>query len=549
MNIASYLPRRAVENPYGKALILPLRWDGKAYSGYRHLTFKALDLYSDELAAGLLKKEISRGTRVLLMVRPGLNFVALSFALFKIGAVPVLIDPGMGKQNLLDCIKVASPQALIGIPRAHLARCLFPAKFSSVKTSIVADGWFPGIPNLNSLHSDSQGFSCVDSSPEETAAIVFTTGSTGTPKGVVYYHSQMAGQVESIRKEYSIEPSDVDFPVFPLFALFSTAWGIPAVLPDLDPTNPAGCDPHRLAVQIEEQGVTMSIGSPAVWDRLGAFCRDQSIKLPSMRRILMVGAPVAPRILESFEDVLENGDTFTPYGATEALPIASISGSEILSSTRSESESGRGTCVGRQFPGSKIRTISISEDPISKWDSSLELPPGEIGEICVKGPMVTREYLENPDATKLAKITEGEEVWHRMGDVGYLDEEGKLWFCGRKNHRVQTTDTTYYSVCVEAIFNDHPRVKRSALVGVESASGIRPVIIVEPWKNQMPSDSLDREKFLKELLELGSKFDHTAEIKEALFHPSFPVDIRHNAKIFREKLRGFAQRALESRPA
>ncbi|MBT3783680.1 AMP-binding protein [bacterium] len=167
----------------------------------------------------------------------------------------------------------------------------------------------------------------------------------------------------------------------------------------------------------------------------------------------------------------------------------------------------------------------------------------------MKGPMVTREYLENPDATKLAKITEGEEVWHRMGDVGYLDEEGKLWFCGRKNHRVQTTDTTYYSVCVEAIFNDHPRVKRSALVGVESASGIRPVIIVEPWKNQMPSDSLDREKFLKELLELGSKFDHTAEIKEALFHPSFPVDIRHNAKIFREKLRGFAQRALESRPA
>jgi len=544
MNIASFLPQRARENPFGKAIILPLQWNESHYDGYRHLTFKALNQLSDNLACGLRERGIDRGTRVLLMVKPGLNFVALCFSLFKIGAVPVLIDPGMGKGNLLDCIEAVSPQALIGIPRAHLARTLFPSKFRSVRIRIVADGWFPGVESLERVSKETESFSCVDSDPDETAAIVFTTGSTGAPKGVVYYHSQMEGQVRSIQKEYQIDHTDVDFPVFPLFVLFSTAWGIPAVLPDLDPTSPSTCDPRRLAAQIEDHGVTMSIGSPAVWDRLGAYCHEHSISLSSMRRILMVGAPVAPRILKSFQSVLPNGDTYTPYGATEALPIANLSGSEILEQTAEMTMAGKGTCVGRPFPGATIQIIPISEEIIPTWSDDLCLNSGEIGEICVKGPMVTREYLDNSGATQLAKIDENGETWHRMGDVGYLDESERLWFCGRKNHRVQGVDQTYYSVCVEAIFNAHPAVHRSALVGVPSKGTSRPVIIIEPHRSQMPSNQTKRQIMIDELLDLGSKAPHTKAIKDVLFHPSFPVDIRHNAKIFREKLSVFAQQNL-----
>lgn len=546
MNIASFLPKRARENPYGKAIIQPLGWDGKRYKGYSHLTFKALNQISDNLAFGLTKHGIKRTTRVLLMVKPGLDFVALSFALFKIGAVPILIDPGMGKENLLDCIQAVSPQALVGVPKAHLASILYPSKFRSIEVKVVTDGWFPGVTSLATImaNSESSFYECVESHPEDTAAVVFTTGSTGAPKGVVYYHSQMEGQVNSIRQEYGIDISDVDFPIFPLFVLFSTAWGIPAVLPDLDPTSPSNCDPKRLVSQIEDNGVTMSIGSPAVWDRLGAYCKDHSINLPSIRRILMVGAPVAPRILESFKDVLPSGDTFTPYGATEALPIASISGSEILESTAHHTREGKGTCVGRPFPGSQIKIIPIDSEPIHQWKDELILNPDQIGEICVKGPMVTREYLDNPKATRLAKIFDGDQVWHRMGDLGYLDQSGRLWFCGRKNHRVETTNNTFYSVCVEAVFNNHPRVRRSALVGVESEEHTIPVMMIEPLEGQLPKSAREKQLFTKELLELGSAKEHTSEIKNFLFHPSFPVDIRHNAKIFREKLRIEAQQLM-----
>ena len=481
-----------------------------------------------------------------LMVKPGLNFVALSFALFKIGAIPILIDPGMGKDNLLDCIKTVSPEALIGIPKAHLARILFPSKFRSIQIKIVANGWFPGAATLSSISTDGActSFECVESHPDDTAAIVFTTGSTGTPKGVVYYHSQMEGQVNSIREEYGINKTDVDFPIFPLFVLFSTAWGIAAVLPDLDPTHPSNCDPRRLVRQIEDNGVTMSIGSPAVWDRLGAHCQANSISLPSLRRILMVGAPVAPRILESFQGVLPGGDTYTPYGATEALPIATISGSEILKTTAHLTKQGQGTCVGRPFPGSQIKIIPVGSEPIQNWDEALSLNQGQVGEICVQGPMVTREYLDNLKATELAKIREGDKIWHRMGDLGYLDETNRLWFCGRKNHRVEANEKTYYSVCVEAIFNNHPKVRRSALVGVESKDGVTPVIMIEPFIGHMPKTSKERKIFISQLLKLGSEKKHTVDIKQFLFHPSFPVDIRHNAKIFREKLRIEAQAIL-----
>jgi olefin beta-lactone synthetase len=166
-----------------------------------------------------------------------------------------------------------------------------------------------------------------------------------------------------------------------------------------------------------------------------------------------------------------------------------------------------------------------------------------IGEIVVAGPVVTREYFNRYEATRLAKIADPVRLtfYHRMGDVGYCDNRGRLWFCGRKSHRVILADETLFTIPCESVFNAHPAVARSALVGVRRRGKIEPVICVEPLQ---PMSRSERSGVRQELLESGAAFPHTWRIKTILFHPSFPVDIRHNAKIFREKLAVWASRRL-----
>jgi acyl-CoA synthetase (AMP-forming)/AMP-acid ligase II len=191
--------------------------------------------------------------------------------------------------------------------------------------------------------------------------------------------------------------------------------------------------------------------------------------------------------------------------------------------------------VGRPLAGIELRIIKITDDPISVWTDDLVVPDGEIGEIVVAGDVVTKEYFGLPAATAGSKIAYGGRIWHRIGDVGYRDDQGRIWFCGRKAHRVVTAGGTLYSVCCESIFNEHPDVARSALVGVGTSGCKRPVIVVEPKAGRFPSKSRV-EEFLKRLRELGRAHDHTKAIEEFLFHKSLPVDVRHNAKINREEL-------------
>ena len=249
-------------------------------------------------------------------------------------------------------------------------------------------------------------------------------------------------------------------------------------------------------------------------------------------------------MLAEFARLLEPpAEIFTPYGATEALPVASIGSNEILSETRRRTDLGAGVCVGRPVPGLDVRVIEIRDQAIPLWSPSLELPVGTIGEIIVSGPVVTREYFRRPDATALAKIAdpERESFYHRMGDLGYFDDRGRLWFCGRKSHRVTLADTTLFTVCCEGVFNTHPEAARTALVGVSRPRGTIPVLCVEPVRRLSATEA---ERVRRELLELGSAQAQTQPIRDILFHPSFPVDIRHNSKIFREKLAVWAARKL-----
>ena len=545
MNIAAYLPQMAQEIPFQKAVVFPHGRDAGGRVSYTHFTFCQLNEEADRYAYGLADLGLRKGMRVLLMVRPGLEFIALTFGLFKIGAVPILIDPGMGKANLLNCIASVEPQGLIAVPIVHLAKLFYRKYFHSVKYSLtVGRKCFIGGPTTHEIRrTEERPFPMVETNDTDMAAILFTTGSTGPPKGVVYLHGMFNAQVKLIQQAYGIQKGEVDLPGFPLFALFSTAMGMTSVIPDMDPSRPAQVDPAKIVEAIQNHGVTNSFGSPAIWRRVTEYCLQEGIQLPSIKRILMAGAPVPGTILQNFTKILSKGaDTHTPYGATESLPSCSISGSEILEETEAKTRTGAGTCVGLPLPSIRVKIIEISDEIIPTWDLVRELPRGKIGEIVVQGPVVTHEYYNLKKTTQLHKIYDGIKIWHRIGDVGYLDKKGRLWFCGRKAHRIVTSQGTMFTIPCEAIFNQHPHVFRSALVGIGRQNPKLPAIIVEPNKGKMPRGKKEIQKFCSELKELGKMNPLTQAIDTFLFHPSFPVDIRHNAKIFREKLSLWAQK-------
>ncbi len=545
-NIAEFLPRMAASNPFQKAVIFPGDRDRHGRRSYTHFTFKQLDAECDRYAFGMTRAGICKGTRVLLMVKPSLEFIALTFALFKTGAVPILIDPGMGRKRLLECIGDVSPEAVVGIPLVHLVRQFFRRPFRSSRINLVVGGKAPFLArDLEKLSPPiTKPFTIADTTRSSTAAILFTTGSTGPAKGVIYEHGMFGAQVTLLRETYQFQPGEVDLAGLPVFALFDVALGMTCVVPDMDPTRPAQVNPLNIVEAIQDHGVTNSFGSPAIWKQVVPYCRQNGIRLPSVKRILMSGAPVPGDLIRDFKGVLPNGDIYTPFGATESLPVTSISGEEIVNQTYPLSREGFGTCVGRAVPGVTLKIMAITDEPVSEWLNSLELGPNKVGEIVVKGPMVTRAYDNREKATAEAKIRQGEETWHRMGDVGYLDSGGRLWFCGRKGHRVMTASGPLYTVPCEAIFNRHPAVFRSALVGVGKWGKQVPVIVIEPHPERFPEAEDAKNNLSRELLHLASAYPHTSDFRYVLFHRSFPVDIRHNAKIFRQKLAIWAEKRI-----
>ncbi len=537
LNIAQILRDVAKKKPYNKAVVETCGQDWWGRRAYTHLTFKELDELSDRMAFGFERYGITKGTRTVLMVTPGLDFAALTFGLFKVGAVIVMIDPGMGIKNLGKCLAEAEPEAFVGIPKAHLARIILRWSPNTIdKLVTVGTRWCWGGLTLQQIADNpSEEYAIKALSPDEMAAILFTSGSTGVAKGAVYTHKIFTSQVAFLKETFDFGENDVDLATFPLFALFDPVLGVTAVIPDMDASKPAKASPQKLVRAIEDHGCTQMFGSPALIDNLSRYGEKHNKKLPTLRRVISAGAPARPDVLERLQKMLpEDGQIHTPYGATESLPVASIGSKEILEDTWKTTITGGGTCVGKPVEEVEVAIIKISDEPIEEWEDELLVAQGEIGEIVVKGAVVTKAYFNRPQKTKLAKIKDKDgEVRHRMGDVGRFDKDGRLWFCGRKAHRVETAKGPMFTVPCEAVFNVHPKVFRTALVGAGNKGEQKPVICVEVEKLHQ---SCDLTTLHKELEAMAIEHEHTKDIDTFVFHPSFPVDVRHNAKINREQL-------------
>lgn len=559
-NIARHLSVMAAHQPGRTALQIPR---GRTRAGdidYLALTFAELDAEVAAWAARLTAAGVRPRDRTLVMVRQGLPLIASAFALFRIGAVPVIIDPGMGLKSFLACVARSRPRALVGIPLAQLLSRFFRPAFSTVAIRVSASSSLTA--RLPISQRSTLNAQLVKSAAADLAAVLFTSGSTGAPKGVCYEHGMFDAQIRLIRDTYQIEPGEIDLPLLPIFALFNPALGMTTIVPEIDPRRPAALDPAKIVQAIRQENVTNSFGSPTLWRKIGEHCLATGEKLPSLRRVLCAGAAVPQALWQSSRIFLPNGQLHSPYGATEALPVATISSDEISRVSRT----GAGACVGRPISGVDVKIIAITDAPLATLADARELPPGEIGEIIVRGPVVTKTYAAAPEATALAKLqvtsdkfqesgragvalapcdsplgTSGAAaaaapVWHRMGDCGYLDDDGYLWFCGRKAERVETAYGPLFTEPCEQIFRTHPCVTRCALIGFGDRGNQRPAIVVEIKRQS----SAQCRVFARELRTLALQHEATWGIKLFYFCPRFPVDVRHNAKIHRLALARWA---------
>jgi olefin beta-lactone synthetase len=573
LNVADRLSRVAASMPNAIAVACPCRFArkyprarrGDRHTNYAVTTFADLDADVTRIARGLAAWAVPPGTPQALLVRPGIDFVALVFALLRAGMVAVLIDPGMGRRNVLGRLAEVEPEGFIALPTAQALRAVLRRRFPLAKWNVtVGHRWGWGGVTLDKLRMLDARCSMLDkinqhpassikhqASPDFPAAIIFTSGSTGPAKGVLYTHRMFDTQVSEIQAMYNIEAGGIDLSCFPLFALFNAAMGMTTVLPDMDFSRPATANPHKLLTAANDWQATQAFASPAVWYKLVMHSLKFVTHVPSLRQIFSCGAPVPPEVLEStLALATADAQMHTPYGATECLPISTIEAVEVLSETAAKTNDGAGVCVGRKFESIDWRIIRISDKPIATIDDIEELPVGEIGELIVRGPQASPAYVTRTECNELFKIadcglriadsnTQSEiPSWHRTGDVGYLDDHGRFWYCGRKAERVETTKGPLYTECVEAIFNTHPAVRRSALVGIGARGRQTPVIVIER------SDGWKSENWDRELLQLAAAHPAARFIRHLLVHPSLPVDPRHNAKINREALAEWAANRL-----
>ncbi len=542
--LAELLARHAARTPDRAAVIHP---DGRTEPGgrpgYTSVGYSGFAADVAACAAGLAERGIGRGTRTALLVTPGADLLTLVFSLMHIGAVPVVVDPGMGLGRMLDCIRRVGVQAFIGVPSAHLLRRLRPGAFSGVKSVITVgrvDG--SGLAELTALGAGRPPLPPVEAGPDDLALIGYTTGSTGPAKPVEITVGMLLGMAHGVEAGHFTADMTSTLVTMPLMGVFDLAAGRTVVVPKMNMGRVGAADPALLTDAIQRFDVNAMFASPALLGPLSAHLTGTGTRVPSLRMIVSGGAPVSPQLMSALRAVLpDETRVFSTYGSTEALPIALVESREALAGPADGPADGLGVCVGLPAPGTSVDAIAISDGPVPKWTPGLSVPAGELGEMVVSGRAVSPRYFQSPRADEEHKIQDGGLRWHRTGDVGWIDGRGRIWFCGRKSHRVRAAGGDLHTVRCEGIFNAHPQVERTALVGFGPHGEQRPVLCVE----LVPGT--DREhwpRIERELREAGANNPVTKTIDDFLLHPALPVDVRHNAKIRRELLAGWAEDRL-----
>ncbi|MBB1387881.1 AMP-binding protein, partial [Shewanella sp. SG44-6] len=310
-NICQHLNTAAQTMPTELAVAVQHAKQGRF--DYQEIDFISLHQQSDMIAKGLLQFGITRGMKAVLMVTPSLEFFSLTFALFKAGIIPILVDPGMGINNLKQCFEESRPDVFIGIPKAHIARRILGWGKGSVKHLINVGGsglqrWLANAISLETIieigRNQAQPLKIALLERDEMAAILFTSGSTGTPKGVVYSHGMFEAQISALKHDYGITPGERDLATFPLFSLFGPALGMASIVPDMDASKPISANPANLFAAIDQYQCSNMFVNPALLERLGQAGEQTQHKLTSVKRVISAGAPATISSIKRFSQML-----------------------------------------------------------------------------------------------------------------------------------------------------------------------------------------------------------------------------------------------------
>ena len=524
MNLYEKIDQNARNHPDKPAFIYLDKNDWKT------LTYRDILDRTQRFFRGLEAGRCTPGLTAALMTPPSADFFPFALALLKFGIVPIILDPAVGLKKVGEIFEESQPDIFIGTTLTHALRIAFGWGKSSVKHNLT----FQSVKGQKSKVK----LSSVIHRPSSASAIIYTSGSTGLPKGAVYTQANLSAQLDLLQSTFNITPDEIDLPAFPLYALIDLLLGVTSVIPDISFPVPGKTDPAKVIDAIQRFNVTNLFASPVVLDLLSSFAENnhpssQPILLSSLKRIITAGAPATIDLQKRFRNLLaDHTDLFGIYGATETLPIARIESREIFA-LQEKTEHGAGICLGKPIDGVTVRIIPITDEPISEWQDSLTVEKIVVGEITVQSAATTRSYVSQI-GNLTHKIKAGADIVHRMGDVGYFDDEGRLWYCGRKSHRVIMKDGVLFTEQIENIFNAHPQVFRTALVGVDG----QPVLWLE-LKKGMKANKL---KLTEELKALAKPHPQAARIQTFLFIKKFPTDVRHNSKIIREKLTMLAAR-------
>ncbi|MNX52492.1 Long-chain-fatty-acid--CoA ligase [compost metagenome] len=538
-NVIAYLDHWAEVTPDRKAIVFPkrLRLDQKLRPDGgiddETVTYGELSHRVNRLAASLAARGLQAGDRVVVMIPMSLELYTLLLALLKMAVIIVFIDPWVGLPQIKRCIALTEPKAFAGIPMIQLLGRL-SGVLAPIPLRLTARGraMFGEVQLERLLDEEHPPVATQEVAPETTALVTFTTGSTGTPKGANRTHGFLMAQHHALSREMGLRPGDVDLTTLPIFVLNNLAAGVTSVLPKMTSAKPSEVDPRVIVRQIQDHGITTAVGSPAYWKPIADYCQQTGQPLTTLRTLFTGGGPVPPGLLETLRPLMPNGEAYIGYGSTEAEPVAMISATEVCEETGALTREGQGNCVGKPAHGIALKVIRIVEGPIEVGPEglgALELPAGGVGELVVTGDHVGKDYYRNPEAVRENKIRDADgTIWHRLGDVGYLDPSGRIWLVGRVNNLIPHGGRTLYPIQAEAIVHQLPFVGKAALL---SHAG-QLVLAITPTNWGSGKQRRLWEEALHEHMTLNGM-----PLDQVVFVRKMPVDPRHNVKIDYAKLR------------